>query len=521
MKKLIYVLFILPMFAGCYQGSMTEKLNGIDSLIVKEQYDSASVILKNMANASMTDEDQAHYGLLATKLGYFTYQPLESDSLLDLAVSYYKKAGNQEKLADAIYYKARRSALNGNYPQGIIFCKEAESLADNSSDISLQFKIAEYLAYLNGLCENHHIQLQYAKKSLPLALKAKKGNWIVYSYNNISFAFHRIGQQDSALFYIEKTIPYIDYVLPDDKAIFLMNIGVLYKDDNQEKAKEYFEKALSFNELPEILEHLADIYYAEGKEEEAYKLWKKALTKESRYEKDDLIRSILVYDIEHKKLEDASKYIDEIFAIKDSIITSLRNDTIKDLQLRFDHEIAMHQQEQAANKWKTIGLIVLLLMMVMIVFILRKRYDDKMKLREAQMQIKDYTIQIHELEASQKDASETIEELKKKIKEKLEELSPEMIRGQMLFEQIKKGEINSIHEWSRDDEKLFVDYYNVMDYVTVNRLTSVKRAGKLTTHNLFYLLLKEMGKTDSEIQELFGISHNALKVIKSKTKEID
>ena len=160
-------------------------------------------------------------------------------------------------------------------------------------------------------------------------------------------------------------------------------------------------------------------------------------------------------------------------------------------------------------------------MMVMIVFILRKRYDDKMKLREAQMQIKDYTIQIHELEASQKDASETIEELKKKIKEKLEELSPEMIRGQMLFEQIKKGEINSIHEWSRDDEKLFVDYYNVMDYVTVNRLTSVNRAGKLTTHNLFYLLLKEMGKTDSEIQELFGISHNALKVIKSKTKEID
>lgn len=118
-------------------------------------------------------------------------------------------------------------------------------------------------------------------------------------------------------------------------------------------------------------------------------------------------------------------------------------------------------------------------------------------------------------------ASVTIEELKKKIKEKLEELSPEMIRGQMLFEQIKKGEINSIHEWSRDDEKLFVDYYNVMEYGTVNRLTSVKRAGKLTTHNLFYLLLKEMGKTDSEIQELLSISHNALKVIKSKTKEIE
>ena len=39
------------------------------------------------------------------------------------------------------------------------------------------------------------------------------------------------------------------------------------------------------------------------------------------------------------------------------------------------------------------------------------------------------------------------EELKKKIKEKLEELSPQLISGQILYEQIKKGEIKSIHFW--------------------------------------------------------------------------
>lgn len=521
MKKIVFTLFVLLMFAGCHQGSITEKLNWIDSLIVKEQYDSASVLLKDMAKISMTDEDQAHYGLLATQLGYLTSQPLESDSLLDLAVSYYKNVGNKEKLADAYYYKSYRSMNNQDYPQAILYCKEAERLANNSNDIYLQFKIAENLAHLNYLCDNTHLQIQYGKIALALAQKVQNGNWIAYSYNAISTAYANLGQYDSAYYYIEKTIPYIEYIDDSDKASFLTNIGFLYKENNPEKAKEYFEKALLYEDHPGTLEHLADIYYAEGKKEEAYKLYKKALAKESRYEKDNLILSILDYDIKHGNLEDASKYLDEIINIKDSIINSLRNDTIKDLQLRFDHEVAMHQQEQAANKWKTIGLIVLLLMMVMIVFILRKRYDDKMKLREAQMQIKDYTIQIHELEASQKDASETIEELKKKNKEKLEELSPEMIRGQMLFEQIKKGEINSIHEWSRDDEKLFVDYYNVMDYVTVNRLTSVKRAGKLTTHNLFYLLLKEMGKTDSEIQELLSISHNALKVIKSKTKEIE
>ena len=63
-----------------------------------------------------------------------------------------------------------------------------------------------------------------------------------------------------------------------DKAEFLSNIGLFYKENNIEKAKGYFEKALTYEELPVTLEHLADVYYAEGEKEEAYKLWKKALT---------------------------------------------------------------------------------------------------------------------------------------------------------------------------------------------------------------------------------------------------
>ena len=549
MKKLIYVLFILPMFVGCHQGSMTEKLNGIDSLIVKEQYDSASVILKEMANASMTDEDQAHYGLLATKLGYLTSQPLESDSLLDLAIIYYNKVGNQQKLADAYYYKSSRLRINQDYPRAILYCKEAERLAMRTNDDCLQFKIVENLSYLNGLCENDLLQLQYAKKALEIAKKRKNNNWMAYSYNKISFAFANLGQYDSALVYVEKTIPYINYVDDSDKETFLTNIGLLYMDNDLQKAKEYFEKALSYGEHPGTLENLANVYYDEGNQEEAYKQWKKALTINGRYNKDNIIHNIMTYNLERGKLEEASKNLDEVIAIKDSMIYMLRNDTIKDLQLRFDHEVAMHEADKKliSTQRLILGLIILLGVMV-IYIIIRKKKQEALE-KEYQMQLYAYTTEINKLEivrdnaqAQIKDlegcketdrqkickleedvrnAEDAIEKLRNKIKEKLEELSPQLISGQILYEQIKKGEIKSIHEWSRSDEKLFVDYYNVMDYRTINRLTSVKRAGKLTTHNLFYLLLNEMGKTDSEIQELFGISHNALKVIKSKTKEID
>ena len=138
----------------------------------------------------------------------------------------------------------------------------------------------------------------------------------------------------------------------------------------------------------------------------------------------------------------------------------------------------------------------------------------------AQMQINDYANQIRELETSNEDVSEAIKELNKKIKNKLEELSPQLLRGQMLYEQIKEGKIKTFYQWTNNDKKLFVEFYKAIDYRTVNSLMSVKRKESLTTHRLFYLLLKEMGKNDVQIQDMFSISDTAMKVLRSRTKEI-
>ena len=226
------------MVAACDGMRVSEKLNQIDSLIAREQIDSACFIHKSLNEVGMTPEGLAHYYLLATQLGYLTNHPLPSDSLLDLAMTYYNKVGNSQKLADAFYYKSYRSEINGNYPQAILYGKEAERQAMNADDACLQFKIAESLSYLNGLCENDLLQLQYAKMALVLAQKVKNKKWIAYSYNRIGFAFANLNQYDSAYFYIEKTIPYIKYVYDSNKAVFLMNMGLLYKDNNPQKAKE-------------------------------------------------------------------------------------------------------------------------------------------------------------------------------------------------------------------------------------------------------------------------------------------
>ena len=522
MRNIIYLFATLLMLTACGGTRVSEKLDQIDSLIAREQIDSACVLLKEVAGASMIEEDQAHYGLLATQLGYLSNDPLSSDSLLDLALIYYNKVGNCQKLADAYYYKSARSRINQDYPQAILYCKEAERLADQSKDLYLKYKILENLAYLNGLCENDLLQLQYAQKALRTAQIVQNKKWMANSYINISFSFANLGQYDSVYYYIEKSIPLLNNVYDSNKAEFLTNVGLFFKEENPEKAKEYFEKAIEFNELPITLEHLADIYYAEGNKGKAYNLWKKALVTSGGvgYEKDNLIHSILSYDLERGKLDEASANLDKVISIKDSIINVLRNDTIKDLQLRFDHEVAMRQQDQVTANWQKGVLAAVILVILLAAYILVRKGIEKIKMQEKQMQINDHVSHIRELEASGENAKEEIERLNKEIKKLTDEESPKLKQGRMLYDQIKDGK--PIKDWTIKEKRLFINYYKAIDYRTVSRIKKVKRRGTLTEHSLLYLILMEMYNQDEDkVIKILSISDNGMRTLKSRTRPID
>ena len=545
-RKITYVFAILLMLIACDETRVSKKLDQVDSLIAKEQIDSACVIHHSLDDASMTEEDKAHYYLLATQLGYVTNRPLPSDSLLDYAFNYYNKVGNCQKLADAYYYKSRRSEMNNNYPQAILYGKEAECLAMKANDVHLLFKVAESLSFLNGLCENDLLQLQYAQKALAFAQKVQNNNWIAYSYNRICFAFANLDQYDSAYYYIEKSIPYIKYVYDSDKVEYLANIGLFYKNSNTKRAKEYLEKALTYGEHPGVYEHLADIYYSEGKKEEAYKLWKKALTIEGRYDKDNLIHSILFYDLERENFDKVKKNVNDIINIKDSIITVLRNDTIKDLQLRFDHEVAMHEADKKLLSTQRLLLGSAIVLVLMAFYLFYRKKKEEARQREHQDQLYAYTTEIEqltanrdqalahisELESNKDENLQKISQLEKEVKEAetaikklnlsiqklLNDAAPKLKEGKMLYDQIMEGK--TALNWSYREEEYFNKYYAAIHYQSYNRIRKVKRVTKLSAHNMFYLILKDMGKSDKEVKRIMVLSPEGLRSIRSRTRPL-
>lgn len=547
-EQVAFLFAFILMLTACDGLQVSERLDQIDSLVVKQRYDSASVLLSKIDESHMTVEENAHYILLSTQIAYLTHRPLPPDSLLDTTVAYYDKVGNNQKLADAYYYKSARYEKNNNYSQAILYGKEAERLASKTDDVRLQFKIAESLGYLNGLSGNDALQLQYAKDALSIAQKIQNKNWIANSYSNIIFAFANLGQYDSVYAFIERSIPYIDDVDDAGKPAFLTNIGLLYKDKDPDKAKEFFEKALTYDELPAIIEHLADVYYSEGNKEMAYNLWKKALVKPggARYEKDNLIHSIISYDLEQGNIDEVSKNVDEIISIKDSILNKLKNDTIKDLQVRFDKEVAMHEADKKLITIERVamGLTLLLIMMAFYMY-LHKRKEEMLQ-KELQMQLYVYTSEIKqlketkdtsfaqikefeserdkysrrisELEEKIKNADIAIKELNKSIRKLLDNEAPKLKLGRELYDSIMAG--GTAIEWHRKEEELFNNYYSCINYSSYIKLKKVKRKSNLSPHNMFYLILKDLGKSDDEIRRIMALSPEGLRSLRNRTKPI-
>ena len=136
------------------------------------------------------------------------------------------------------------------------------------------------------------------------------------------------------------------------------------------------------------------------------------------------------------------------------------------------------------------------------------------------MQINDYMSQIHALKASDKESDEEIAKLNKQIKDYMDSKAPNLLQGCIYYEKIKNDEIKTLSnvDWKKKDEQMFIDYYTAIDYRTVNRLKKIKRKEKLTTHNLFFLLLLEMGKSEEYIATLFGINQRSIDTIKTRTK---
>lgn len=521
MRRLTILICIIALLASSCQNRRPNKsLAEVDSLVVAELYDSAyHLVTTKLESANFTPEEQAHYDLLKVQTSILANKPLESaDSLLDGVISYYNQHVSHERLADAYYYKAIGAYKAKDPQQSIMLYKKAELHAKQSGNLYQQFKIAEGISFVNGKCANYDFLLKYAKQALDLAKRVNNKNWIAYSYYRMGLAHSKSGNKDSASYYLHQMEKYSKFINEKELPLFFSNIGLLYRDSNPQKAKKFLMKSLSYKEFTNTYELLAEIAYDEGNHDEACHYWKKALNVKDATRKDLIYSNLIEYEIEHHRTDSISDYLSHIIQIHDSVEASLKNTAVRDIQAHFDQEIAIHEKDQTIIKWQWGILATILVIVVLAVYTIIKRYKANMVLKNFQMQIIDYTNQIREMELASEDYSKQIETLSQEVKQIMDEKSPRLSEGRMLYDCIMESK--PIVKWSADDERKFIEYYTATNYRTVDRLRKEPRKEKLTDHKLLYLLLKEMGKTDKEVCDIMGLSDAGLRSIRNRTKPL-
>ena len=528
------MFFTILLAFGCGVTPDAKHLAMVDSLVVAELYDSAYHEIISMDTRFEKDEDRAHYQLLLTQTSYLTDNTLSSDENIDSAISYFEKENEREKLADAYYYKAACWHERGDFSKAIQYYKKAEETALKTDNLRLLYKIAESIVRINHQCGNYTLQTDYARKALSYALESGNKNWIAYAYFNLGKAFQNLGDNDSLAFYTKELIPRINDIYPEDLPHFLSMIGYMYyRNGELSLSKKYYEDALSHQEIAITLGNLADVYVKEGNEEEAYKLWQKAFLLNDGSRKDIILYNMLEYDLNHNQnLENASKRLYEIFAIRDSMTNALKDRTVLELQHEFEEEKQKHLHEKKMMKWTVFTLILFLVLLLLVGYIKYKSYRTKMLLSKHQMLINQYSTEIRQLEAqclkmedikkknleleeSYGDAKRKIDDLNQKITEIVEKASPMLNRGKILYDDIlqKKSTVS----WGKYDFKCFVEYYkakNLLEYEAME-----KQHGRLTYHNVFFLILCKMGLDNNEMAEIMGIKEDSIRSIRFRMQK--
>lgn len=537
MKRLIYILPLVVIAIACNNRTAEEKLVAIDSLVVQELYDSAYTVLTGIDTTLLNDmETRAHYYLARKQVGYLTSHRDSSNVLDSIVIPYYTSTDNKEKLADAYYYKAYGEITSGKMNESVIDYKRAEELAYQTSNPRLQFKAVECLSVVNEMSGNYHLSLEYAKKMMKLASLINNPKWTYGALYTVIIAYNQLGQKDSCLYYLEKMEPYLKYVPKDEMPNTLIHIAYLYKHTDPQKAKSYLERSLSEMESSNALEHLADIYYDEGNLDKAYEIWKRALLIDDNNPKDVTIHNLLEYDLEHGKTDEVFKRVNEIIAIKDSIIDNLKNDTIRNLQLNFDHEVEMNAAHERLIRWQRALGIIAFLALCLIGYILWRKHKARLQRLENELLTKDYIRKMLDLElratktetqlaALQSENDENRQEIQRLETEKaeLEEEAKRLLgketqtirRGMLLYDQLLKSE--RVQTWTNSDYEAIAGFFEASHPDAMKEI--LKKYGRPTTRSMLYLILVDMGKSNDEICRIMSLNGSSLRSLKHRLRK--
>ena len=436
--------------------------------------DSALHILQGIQPDIPSENEQyATWALLMTQAQYKN-QIEQSDSLINIAYSYFTKHDNAQRKALALYYKGILRHESHHAEDALSFYLEATTEIEKTNDYQLGFLINSEIGLMYLYRKLNDYAMEYFEKAHHNAELSDNQTYIAFSFIYIARAFSQKKQYNKAIEYYEKAIK-IGQVnnYPTILASAMNETSFLFlKTGENKKALQYAKDCIKIKKTDQRIFSLGDTYRYLKMYDSAYFYLNQACLSPNIHTARSAYQALYYISQEEKDYKKAVEYSNKLWFYQDSIGKTDRNKALIEMQEKYDQQKIINENNLSQIKKDRIirNVLIALIILSFIIAITnylyqRKIVSQKQEILEKEEKIRYFTMKIHENET-----------LINRNKMRIEELTIQMEGSLEIKEQWK--EQNKIRqEIQQQNETLKLENNNLQNHIS-NYAQSLKEKSK-------------------------------------------
>lgn len=436
--------------------------------------DSALHILQGIQPDIPSENEQyATWALLMTQAQYKN-QIEQSDSLINIAYSYFTKHDNAQRKALALYYKGILRHESHHAEDALSFYLEAATEIEKTNDYQLGFLINSEVGLMYLYRKLNDYAMEYFEKAHHNAELSDNQTYIAFSLIYIARAFSQKKQYNKAIEYYEKAIK-IGQVnnYPTILASAMNETSFLFlKTGENKKALQYAKDCIKIKKTDQRIFSLGDTYRYLKMYDSAYFYLNQACLSPNIHTARSAYQALYYISQEEKDYKKAVEYSNKLWFYQDSIGKTDRNKALIEMQEKYDQQKIINENNLSQIKKDRIirNVLIALIILSFIIAITnylyqRKIVSQKQEISEKEEKIRYFTMKIHENET-----------LINRNKMRIEELTIQMEGSLEIKEQWK--EQNKIRqEIQQQNETLKLENNNLQNHIS-NYAQSLKEKSK-------------------------------------------
>ena len=449
------VTILILMLAGCHHDSTTlQELVSIDSMLtVAHQYENALHRLDSIQLDGFNKEERAYYSLLLAQARFKNYIDDTTDTVINVAVNYYKNSNDNEKRTRAYLYQGCVYEGMKKQEKAVESYKMAEKTADeNDLENRAYVNLRLGVLYQKTIVGAKTTAIEKYDEALKLYRQLNDKHYELLCLTNIGAIYRDFKdkeRQDSALYYIDSAI---DLAQNQNEVYFIFTnlyhkaeFYELFKQDYL-NAKNYAVRAIRIGgkEIDHPRAHYcaAKSYIKLGQIDSA--LYYLNRSPESASANDSIMYYNLLADISRFKNDNESwlNYHDKAHAMADSILIGSLNAKLLTIEKKYDLQkeelknVTLRSELKGA--WLTVAL-TLLAALALIHFLWRYRNRLRTKENEYELLKSDLNASLDSLEQMRL----TINNYEEELREAEEGYRAELARQDALVSNMA-GEIATV-----------------------------------------------------------------------------